>query len=439
MVADPMNATIAVPAPRFAFALAAAIVFGLFALLFGVEPRAYFWLLDLWGLQPFRFPFLDSHAVLAAIECTRQGYDVYVANPCDVLTRPHVYSPLFLEAAILPVSVTWNNVAGIVLSLAFFAALATLPPPQDRRGWLVTGLATFSTMTAYAIERGNNDLVIFVLAALAGHLMLRTTWVRVVAYAVILFGAFLKFYPLALLILALREMPRAFLGLLTASLILVALFIAHYQTQLAMAMMLVPTGSYFTDFFGAVNLPRGMGVLLSPLGQIYPSLAPALPYLPWIILLALAVTCLRRAVDIAVSPERRAQFIALDAPRAIFFVIGATLIVACFFAGQNIDYRGIFFLMLLPGLAKLSSGTGIAIVFVMWSEFIRRLIERAADTLGLPQPVERSIEAALWLVRELVWWRIIATLAGLLLCYVVTSELGAALFARLPLLKRALH
>jgi hypothetical protein len=35
-------------------------------------------------------PLLDTHAVLAAIECHRLGIDIYAANPCDVLGRFHV-------------------------------------------------------------------------------------------------------------------------------------------------------------------------------------------------------------------------------------------------------------------------------------------------------------------------------------------------------------
>src|SRR5260370_370680 len=60
----------------------------------------YFGALRLLGVEPFSFPFLDTHAVLSAAECGRQGIEVYLSNPCDVLGRPHAYSPPWL--AILP-------------------------------------------------------------------------------------------------------------------------------------------------------------------------------------------------------------------------------------------------------------------------------------------------------------------------------------------------
>ena len=69
------------------------------------------------GVAWFRFPFLDTHAVLAAMDCHRRGFDVYVGNPCDVLDRPHVYSPLWLWIGdVVPVSAAWTPGVGLALS-----------------------------------------------------------------------------------------------------------------------------------------------------------------------------------------------------------------------------------------------------------------------------------------------------------------------------------
>src|SRR5579871_5885841 len=62
---------------------------------FGFQPE-YFGALRLLGIEPYRFPFLDIHGVLAAAECHWQGIDVYLSNPCDVENRIQTYSPLWL-------------------------------------------------------------------------------------------------------------------------------------------------------------------------------------------------------------------------------------------------------------------------------------------------------------------------------------------------------
>ncbi len=59
--------------------------------------------------------------------------------------------------------------------------------------------------------------------------------------------------------------------------------------MVAEALNLVPNGSYFTDFFGAVNLPRGMAELLSPLAKLYPWGVTPLSYLPPVLLILLCV------------------------------------------------------------------------------------------------------------------------------------------------------
>lgn len=69
-----------------------------------------------------------------------------------------------------------------------------------------------------------------------------------------------------------------------------------------------------------------------------------------------------------------------------FLVIGGLLVAACFFAGQNIAYRGILLLPVLSGLVGLHRSIGdrevrrfrgqmiAAVLFVMWEEFFRRAL-----------------------------------------------------------------
>jgi len=79
------------PACRLTLSTTALCLFGALALLWHCGPRAlYFGALGLFGFEPFRFPFLDIHAVLAAAQCQWAGIDVYLSNPCDALGRLHV-------------------------------------------------------------------------------------------------------------------------------------------------------------------------------------------------------------------------------------------------------------------------------------------------------------------------------------------------------------
>jgi hypothetical protein len=123
-----------------------------------------------------------------------------------------------------------------------------------------------------------------------------------------------------------------------------------------------------------------------------------------------------------------------------FLLIGGLLVVACFFAGQNIAYRGILFLPVLSGLVCLhrsikdrevrrfcSRMIGAAL-FVMWEECFRR----ALHAMISPVPGEglsSRVEVFFWIGRELVWWWLVVGLAALVLSFLWRSPF-AEIFER---------
>src|ERR1700752_4306753 len=65
----------------------------------------YEYILRSYGILPFQFPFVDISGSLAAWECARQGVDVILSDPCDVLHRGYNYSPLWMAASAIPLGV----------------------------------------------------------------------------------------------------------------------------------------------------------------------------------------------------------------------------------------------------------------------------------------------------------------------------------------------
>src|ERR1700719_121858 len=85
---------------RLVIPVAALVVVAAFALLWRLRFYLTYWdILQLLSVKSWTFPFLDTHALLAAAECQRQGINVYLENPCDYIARLHVYSPLWLSFA----------------------------------------------------------------------------------------------------------------------------------------------------------------------------------------------------------------------------------------------------------------------------------------------------------------------------------------------------
>jgi len=403
---------------RLAIPAAALLLFAVLAVLWQCGPHAlYFDTLGLFGFAPFRFPFLDIDAVLAAAECQRQGIDVYLYNPCDALGRPYVYSPLWLT--IIPgfLGTTATIAVGLGLDLTVILSFSFVIRPTTRGELLILALTALSPMSVYALERANNDVVIFLLIV-GGCALDRAPrpW-RLGCYALYLFAGLLKYYPLVLLVLLARERRReGFAAAGLAALVTVFLLI-HGHADLAKALRNIPALSYFADSFSALNLPFG---LVEAVGGGRSSRAIGILLLS--LLAAVAIARTRRTVrllDRAVLDANGCEAQCLPA--------GALLVTACFFAGQNVDYRGIYFALIMPGLVRLHRLVDdraakkflarmiAAVLLVAWEQPMRRAVHAIAGAVA-GDWLRLRLELLFWIGRELVWWWLIAGLAAIVLC-----------------------
>jgi hypothetical protein len=407
---------------RLTIPFAALALFTGFALLWGAGLQATATsALRLLGVEPGPFPFLDTHAVLAAAECQRRGIDVYLANPCDFYGRPHVYSPLWLTLVPPGVGVAATPWVGVGLDLLFILALAAFIRPRMSGELAVYAFAVFSPTTLYLLERANNELVIFLLALAAGLLHGRERRWRLCSYALLVGAALLKYFPAVLLSLVARERRRDALAVVAGAVAAFALFAAGYRDVLGQALANIPALSYYTDSFSARNLPFGLATGLPTLAD------PRLFALALFIVMAgLALVWLRRAAGLLDGSD-----LAWSAAEVRFAAIGALLLTGCFFAGQNVNYRAVYLLFVLPGLMRLRAGATAgarrslsrliaAALLLMWEECFRRGLLWAFAA----QPGDR-VAMVFWVVRELLWWWLVAGLAAVAICYL----------KRLPLLR----
>lgn len=157
------------------------------------------------GVPALTTPFRDLRVITAAWDCHRLGHDVLVDNPC-LGGAPMNYPRLWLLPAVLGFNQSHTLVLGVLVALGFlgavFAVVGRLTPWQA----VIYGLVLCSPSVMLGVERGNSDLVVFVL--LVGALVLlqrRLAALRYGAYGLIWVAATLKLFPIAALITALRE------------------------------------------------------------------------------------------------------------------------------------------------------------------------------------------------------------------------------------------
>jgi hypothetical protein len=388
-----------------------------------------------WGIAPFQFPFLDISGWLAAWECARQGIDVISFDPCDLLYRGYGSSPLWLAAAGVPLDVGNTTAVGWGLDLVFIMSLGLLPPATRPLELTLVLLATMSTMVVFALERANADVLLFMLALSAVFLAEGRLAARLLGYCVALLAALLKYYPIMLLIMVFRERITVFLVVVLIMAGSLAIFWTENHREILRGLPTISSGRYDTDLFAAKNLPVLIGLMVenaaapsrfaaafgwAVTGGLYGGLAGA----------ALAI-CGR----LSRFAELRAAIAELPDGERVFMVIGSTVIAGCFFAGQSIGYRGIFLLLVIPGLLALSRsgvrelralclGSAIVIVLLMWGECLRQVLDGGFG---------------FWLLRELGWWWSISVMLALVADFLRESPVlrsASAWFVRQPVRSR---
>jgi hypothetical protein len=378
-----------------------------------------------YGVVPFRFPFVDISGSLAAWECARQGVDVILSDPCDVLQRPYNYSPLWMAASWIPLGVDDTSAVGWSLDLLFIGSLALLPPPRRPVELALVLAATLSTMVVFALERANPDILLFVLALAAGLLAECRMNLRVIGYCLALLGALLKYYPIMVLITVFRERPSRFVATTMAIAAALAVFWVRYHGQIAEGLPTIVQGPYNTDLFAAKNLPFLLGEAAGSAAE-QSSWAPlderAYASVIYATLVGCCLVISRRLLGFGALS---AALTSLGGVERTSLVIGSAVIAGCFFAGQSIGYRGVFLLMLIPGLLgisresdcglrKLGIGTSFVVVLLMWGECFRLALSGGLDYCLGTGIITSEGKFLFWLVRELGWWWAVAVMLAIL-------------------------
>jgi len=280
-------------------------------------------LLPTMRILKFGTPFLDSYAILAAVDAVRAGADPHEANPLDPLMRGHVYSDWWLALKYLGLTRGCNWWLGIVWVSTFGIAAVSTARPRDWRevSWLFFILISPSVMLA--ITRANNDLVIFVLLAGCSLAAVPGRWWKSgVAVACLGLATGLKYFPAAgvlsfLWIRPVRRMPMVLLAALGA----VALVMRMVAGEIDRARFFVPSGLHTV---GAALLWRDFG---------WTDAQVALPSLAVVVVGALVLAASRFTVGLASRGN------AVERMRA---ALGSVVLLACFFSGVSYAYRWIF-------------------------------------------------------------------------------------------------
>ena len=378
----------------------ALIYFGSFA----VFPRLFPFV----GVNHYGVWFLDSFAILASNDALARGLDPYVPNALDYFNRPHVYSHWWLGLGKLGLTRADNFWLGSLLGLAFFfAVLARLRPraPLEML-WYLAILC--SSPLVLALERANNDLVVFVLLGPVVPCLLHANrWWRLVAVALIAMAAGLKFYPaIAGLLLLFGRDVREVRGRLVIAVAALGVVGVSLVPDLAQFSGLAPRAKGLMTF-GSVHLLEAFGLsgrAATVLGLVAAAVVVA-GFLRWQVL-----------ADWEFPADYRADWLT--------FLLGAALLTGCFFTGTNFGYRWVFAIWLAPllwrlprdarvpaAVRKFATVTAALLVWVLWADgLLSALLGRFSSTVSGATLFQWA--DGFFLIEQPLLWAFFAALLG---------------------------
>jgi len=360
------------------------------------------------GVNHYGVWFLDSFAILASNDALARGLDPYGPNALDYFNRPHVYSHWWLGLGKLGLTRADNFWLGLSLVVAFLAAVAARLRPREPREVLWYWVVLCSSPVLLAVERANNDLVVFVLLAPVVPCLLHANrWVRLLPVALIAVAAGLKFYPgIAGLVLLAGSDVREVRGRLGIAVVALAVVGINLIPDLAQFSGLAPRANGLMTF-GSVHLFEAVGAFGWRATALGLSTA-----------MAIGGVFVRYRVFAGweIAEADRADWLA--------FTLGAVLLAGCFFTGTNFGYRWVFALWLAPllwrlprdvrapkSVRRLATLTGALLVWVLWADGIASaMLARFSGTV--PAGTLMKWADIFFMLEQPLHWGFFATLLG---------------------------
>ncbi|MBU6418404.1 MAG: hypothetical protein KGQ79_01585 [Proteobacteria bacterium] len=390
------------------------------------------------------FPFGDLAAILQAGKCWGQGVNVYAPNSC-MGGGEFNYSPLMLHVFwLLHLQPSWSFLCGLALGGVYCVALGWLPPAGSWRELALRLASAISPASYFAIEQANIDVFLFVMLTGAVWLLSRSLAWRMGGYGLILTGFLLKFYPVAMLPLAMREKRSHFSAGAAVSLCVGTLFLAYFYHGIVAAIATLPISDPFINTFGAINLSSGLLTLYAGSGHATPQwLAYNIPWFNvphaiWVPQPDIRLCQDACIVAWAMLTWRRGQIplAELNSGEPLFLEASALLISVCFLLASNLSYRAIYLSLAVPGLWRLRKtyrpayGLLAILVFELWEAPIRDFFQALDHVLHAgPGPA-----LLFWLAREVLWWWLAAGLLRIVLAFAIL-HLGRLLAGKIDAIK----
>lgn len=281
-----------------------------------------------WGALgvPTLFPeFADMRTVQGALHSLNDGFDPQIKNPGDPWDRSMNYPSIWISIAeIFSFEVESNFKIFVSVMVLIFLSCCLLLLKQYPSLTLLA--LCFSGATLLAVERGNNDMIIF------SMLYFSVTIGGGIYALVLLFATLLKVFPILVFPAFCYSVKTIFLMLAVAVIAFLMLL-----PELSSIKNSTPVSSALS--YGSASIARAIQFKLN---FNFPSHFISILII-FTAFIALKLYFLRKRLSFSEMNKNAKQM----------FLVGAYVYVGTFFLSSNFDYRLIFLLLCVPYLMSL--------------------------------------------------------------------------------------
>ncbi|HEY7159734.1 MAG TPA: hypothetical protein VH815_00680, partial [Acidobacteriota bacterium] len=290
---------------------------------------------SIWGIPTMTPHFADVRNLTGGAESISMGYDPLYFNPNDPWGRP-MNQPRLVQHIVSFLNINQHDTTfiGTLFIILFFVGVFLPLKEINNVTALMLGIVIFSPAVVLGIERGNHDLFIFFLVALA----LFMSNAPMISMIILLFASFVKLFPVFAIAYFFKFTKKT-------QVIVFLTFITSFATYV---------------FFNYSDLPqifestqKGHDVLAY--GALAIRSSSIVSYIP---LAAIVISSL----VFCVNAINASGFTPGDTRYIDNFRAGAGIYVGTFFLGNNWCYRLMFLIFTIPQLLSWRNDAGRRVV-----------------------------------------------------------------------------
>jgi hypothetical protein len=317
--------------------------------------------------------FTDLKVLLCGIDAVRRNGNPYIALshsplwPCLVHGRPSFNYP-YIWGAFAPLSfITEPNALyiGIALALSFFSFLYFFLGRINLSGAIVYTTLFISPAVMLGVERGNSDLIIFLLLLVP---VFYHSSQKLLAFGVLI-AAMLKVFPIAAItgiFHRLRDNKKQSLVLFLGVALMFLFYLLLMRDNISVVSQTTPRP------YGDGCVCYGLASLMSFFGDYFPYGRPYIRvFYPALIVLGYAFFYQLMGRQLATSAKISSS------RHGLSFVVGSSIFILTCLIGYNFEYRLVFLLFTIPQIltwiAEKKSLLFVPLflsILILWQSFI---------------------------------------------------------------------